>query len=453
MFTGKNLLTAFFLLFAAMTLAQGPKKATGDKIVAIVGDHIILHSAIKNSIAEMVSHGNPAPDSAECTMIEQAVLSKLLMLQGEKDSLPIDDDEINAALDNRIRGLISYYGTQKAVEDLAGKPISQIKSENWESIREQMLAQSMQQKIVSGVKITPAEVKTYFDNIPVAQLPFIESEMEIGQIVIYPKASAEIEEYIVSELNRYKKQVETKFTSFEQLAKRYSEHPSKERGGQCQVSRNEKIWDQAFLSACFRLKEREVSAPVKSPKAGYFLIQMIEKNGDDAMVRIILRIPPVGETEVEQAANKLNVIRSKLLYPASTFSEAATQYSEDEMAKFMGPFLHNQDGSTHISINELDKETLNSVKDLKEEEVSKPVVFTDGQGKKGLRILYLKSRSKPHRLNMTDDYTKISDLALGEKRAKALDKWVRTITPTYYIMIEETIAGKCPLVKKYANAN
>ncbi|NBY25445.1 MAG: hypothetical protein EBQ65_07220 [Chitinophagaceae bacterium] len=165
-------------------------------------------------------------------IMEQAVVSKVMMLQAEKDSLPVTDEDVEADLDNRIRSYINQFGTQEAVEEIAGKTIYQIKDDARESVKEQKLAAAMQRKIVENVRITPVEVKAWFDKIPKDSLPFYESELEIGQIVLYPKASRDLEQYIVGEMNNYRRQIELKLTTFEQIAKRVSEDPgSKDRGG------------------------------------------------------------------------------------------------------------------------------------------------------------------------------------------------------------------------------
>ena len=190
MLTIKNILTAVFLLSTIVGVAQGTaKKVVADKIVAIVGDRIILHSDIKNSIEDARRQGGNIPESAECMLMEQALISKVLMLQAEKDSLPVTEEEVEAELDQRIRHFINQVGGQEALEEMAGKTVYQIKDDARESVKEKKLAAAMQQKIVEGVKITPTEVKAFFDRIPKDSLPFFESELEVCQIVIYPKAS------------------------------------------------------------------------------------------------------------------------------------------------------------------------------------------------------------------------------------------------------------------------
>lgn len=449
----KKILTASFLL---LTLAAGAQtqsaKVVADKINAIVGDRIILQSEIVNSLADIARQGGEIPPNGECVLMEQAIISKVLMLQAEKDSLPVTDEEVEADLDNRIRDYIQRLGSQEALEEIAGKSIYQIKDDARESVKEQKLAAAMQRKIVDNVRITPVEVKAFFDKIPKDSLPFYESELEVCQIVLYPKASRDIEQYIVGEMNNYRKQIESKLTTFDQLAKAVSEDPgSRDRGGQYQVNRNEKSWDPVFLSTAFRLKEGEISAPVKG-KFGYHLIQMVQRNGDDAIVRHILRIPPVTENELSMGRAKLDTIRSKIIAGTLGFNEAASKYSDDETSKFTGPCITNRDGSTYITIDLLDKDMVLMLSKMKVGEFSQPVSFADEQGKKGVRIVQLKSRSEPHRMNLKDDYSKISNYALEEKKSKTLEKWIKDKLPTYYIMVDAETGKECPQVQKFSTA-
>jgi peptidyl-prolyl cis-trans isomerase SurA len=437
-------------LFLALFAFAQPQKVVADKIVSIVGDRIILSSEIDNTIKDLErQQEGQMPPNAKCMIMEQAMVSKVLMLQAEKDSLPVTDEEVEADLDLRVREFIRMYGTQQALEEVAGKTIYQIKDDARASVKERKLAEAMQRKIVENVKITPTEVKAFFDRIPKDSLPFYETELEIGQIVVYPKASKDLEKYIIDELNNYKKQVETKVTTFDQLAKRYSEDPgSKDRGGQYQINRTEKVMDPAFVSAAFRLKEGEISNPVKT-KFGFHIIQMVQRNGDDAVVRHILRIPPVTDEEMSQAFNKLDTVRSKIIAGTLGFAEAANKYTEDDNAKFLGPLIVSHDGDTYNTIDELDKELVTMLDKLKLGEYSQPTQFTDDKGKKGVRIVYLKSKSEPHRMNMKDDYNKIAQMALEEKKQMALEKWLHTKIPTYYIMIDNEAVQDCPQLQKW----
>jgi len=260
-----------------------------------------------------------------------------------------------------------------------------------------------------------------------------------------------LEQYIVGEMNNYKRQIESKITTFDKLAKQVSEDPgSKDRGGQYQINRNEKSWDPIFMSTAFRLKDGEISSPVRS-KFGYHIIQMVQRNGDEAIVRHILRIPPVTDAEINQGKNKLDTVRSKLIAGTLNFNEAASKYSDDESAKFAGPFILNRDGSSYVTIDMLDKDMVGMLGKMKVGEFSQPTAYTDEQGKKGVRIVYLKSRSEPHRMNLKDDYSKISQFALDEKKSKTLEKWVKDKLSTYYIMIDDQTLVQCPQLAKFSS--
>src|ERR1051325_10757549 len=428
----------YFLLCACSLLAliicaqpgTQSKKIVADKIAATVGDRIIMYSDIKNAIADYARQGAEIPPNAECLILDQAILSKVLMQQAEKDSLPVTDDEVEADLDLRVREFVRMYGTEKKVEELAGKSIYQIKEDARESVKEKKLAEAMQKKIVDNIKITPAETKVFFDRIPKDSLPFYESELEVGQIVVYPQASRDLEKYVMDELNHYKQLVESKSSTFEQLARLYTQDPgSKERGGEYEINRKDKSWDPSFVAAAFRLKDGEISSVVKT-KFGYHIIQMEQRNGDEALIRHILRVAPITDEETNASISKLDSVRSKIIACTLNFNQAALKYSEDEQQKFAGPFFTGRDGSTYVTIDELDKDVVAMLGKLKVGELPQPTPFTDEQrNKKGVRIVYLKSRSEPHRMNLKDDYNRISQMALEEKKAKAMDKWLTSKMP------------------------
>lgn len=446
----------FFALIGTVCTAAAmaqPQKIIADKIVGIVGDKIILYSDIQNTIADVTRQGGTLPPNPECAIMEQALVSKVLMLQAMKDSLIVTEEEVEALLDQKVRYFIRMYGTQEEVERLANKSIYQIKDEARESVREQKLAEAMQRKIVDNIRITPSEVKVYFERVPKDSLPFFESEVEVGQIVIYPKATRDLEKYAMDELLNYKKQIDSKIISFEQAAKKYSEDPgSKENGGKYQVNRNEKTWDPTFLAACFRLKDGEVSNPVRT-KFGYHLIKMIQRNGDDAIISHILRIPPVTDDEVAAAINSLDSVRAKLIAGTIEFTAAAGKYNQDEAQNFQGPYVVSGDGDTYNRIDELDKDIVAQLGKLKVGSYSQPYAFMDERsGKKGVRILYLKSRTEPHVMNLRDDYNKIAQAALEEKKFRALEKWLNENSRNHYIMLDETATNGCQQLDKWTTA-
>ncbi len=433
------LLVLFCLQAEAQTM-----KVVADKIVGQVGDKIILKSDIVNAIADIKrqAQGQDIQVPSECQILEGQLIRKALVLQAQKDSLTVGEEEIEAALDNQVRMFIQSYGSKEVLEEIAGKTVYQIKEDFKEAFREKKLADQMQSKIVDGIKITPTEVKAYYSKIPVDSLPFYESELEVSQIVVYPKANKDVEEYVSRQMYDYKRQIEAGVKKIEQLAKLFSEDPAvKENGGQYVLNRNDKNWDPAFMAASFRLKEGQVSPVIKS-KFGLHIIQMISRSGDEAIVRHVLRIPPVTDDEVKEAIVKLDTVRQKLVSKQLGFGEAVSKYSDDENSKFnAGSAASNRDGSTFVNIDQLDKDLIKPISVMKPGDYSQPQVYTDERGRKAVRLIYLKNRTQPHRENLKDDYNRVSQRALEDKKNAVLDKWFKEHIPTYYVLIDREFAG------------
>lgn len=439
------------LLFCTVQIFAQPviqaKRVVADKIIAVIGDKIVLKSDIDNSLSDMQRQGIELPANAFCLSLEQAMGIKALVLQAEKDSLPITDEEIEIDIDNRIRNYINQLGSKDELERVAGKSVYQMKEDFKEPIRDQKLAQAMRNKVVGDIRITPKEVQEYYNKIPADSLPLYETEMEIGQIVINPKASRDAEEYAFEQLKEYKQQIESGKRDFCAIASNYSEDPgSKDKCGQYEINRSQKNLDPTWLAKAFSLKEGQISNPFKT-RFGYHIIQLISRAGDDAVVRHILRIPQVTKVEMKETLEKLDSVRAKLIAGTLSFGDAVNKYSNDEASKFTGGMIQGPNGG-YLTIDQLDKDMVNMLKDLKVGQYSQPVEFTDESGKKGVRIVYLKTKTEPHRMNMKDDYNRISELALEEKKNEALDVWFIKRIPTYFIMVDDDYKN-CPEMGKW----
>ncbi|MDB5248749.1 MAG: peptidylprolyl isomerase [Segetibacter sp.] len=445
----KSLLLVFTVGVSTSLFAQ-PKKVIADKIVAQVGDKIILRSDIYNSIADAQRQGAQLPPNPECILVERALIEKALVLQAEKDSLPVSEEDVEAELDNRIRGFIMQYGSKEVLEEVAGKSVYQLKEDFREPIKEQKLSEAMRRKIVENIKITPNEVRDYFEKIPKDSLAYYESELELSEIVVYPKANREVESYVSKQLSDWKKQVEDGSAKFEQLVKQYSEDPAVKEGNlQYTLNRTDKIWDPTFLSTAFKLKEGQISQVIKS-KFGLHIIQLVSRAGDEAIVRHILKIPPVTQEEINESIVKLDSIRSKIVAGTMGFGEAVNRYSEDEGSKFSGGHLQSRDGSSFVTIDQLDKDMVQVIKNMKVGDYSAPVSYTDERGKKAVRLVYLQTRTEPHRENLKDDYSKVSQRAVDEKKNLALQKWFQVHIPNYYIVLDKEFAA-CESIKEWSS--
>jgi peptidyl-prolyl cis-trans isomerase SurA len=428
---------ALVVLIAKIGIAQ--KGIVGDRIIAIIGDKIILESDIKNRLDDMKRSGAEIPANAQCLMLETMLSSKALSQQAIKDSLPVSDEEIETSLDLKVRQFAAQFGSIEALEQVAGKTVFQLKEDSRESIREQKLAEEMQKEIMRGVKITPTEVKAYFEKISKDSLSFYEAQVEVGQIVIIPKAQRDIIQFLKDDLNEYKKSVLSGAKKFEILAKTYSEDPgTKNDGGLFTFKRTESNVDADFKAASLKLKNAGDITPIIKSSFGYHIIQLVSKKGDDITVRHILRIPEVTDDEYTKTMEKLDTVRSNLIANTMKWGEAVARFSEDDYSKYTGGMIINpEDGSTFITIDKFpDKDLVLMLKKLKLGQFSAPSFFTDQRGKKGVRIVYLKTQLPAHQENIRDDYSKIANRATEEKKGDVMEAWINKKLPTYYLQVD-----------------
>jgi len=456
------LLLAASAVFTAKTYAQ-TQKVVADKIIAQIGDKIILHSDIYNAIDDYRRQAEASggkdlkmPPNPECSFLEGQLVQKALVIQAGKDSIPLTDDELDALLDNRVRFFISQYGSQQELETIAGKTIYQIKEDLRQPVKENQLATLMREKILANIKITPVEVKEYFSRIPKDSLPYLESQLEINQVIIYPKSNKDVEEYSINQLNEWKKQVETGKQKFDVLAKLYTMDPgSRDQGGQYAVNRNDKQWDPIWFAAIWKLKEGQVSPVIKS-KFGLHIIQMVSRAGDDAIIRHILLLPSVTASEIKEATNTLDSVRNQVKAGFINFGAAVSRYSEDDNSKNNGGALLAQDGSIFLTIDQLDKDIVVALKGMNPGDISKPIVYKDDRQRDAVRLIYLRSRTEPHVQNLKDDYNAIAQAALEHKKGQIMQKWFKEHINTYYINIDKsfnTCANIAPWLQAQTSAS
>ena len=431
-------LTVLLLTVSLFSEAQ-VKKVLADNIIGAVGDKYILKSDVDNAIADYKRQAQGQENAViptPCQIIEGQLIRKALVLQSEKDSIVVTEEEVETAIDSRIRNFMQQFGSKEALEEVAGRSVFQLKEDFRSLIKEQKLAEQMQEKIVDKIKITPNEVRTFYNKIPSDSLPLYESEVQIAEVIMHPKANRDIEEYVIKQLMDYRRQVEAGINKFDQLVKLYSEDPAaKENLGLYNLNRNEKTWDPAFMSGAFRLKEGQISAPVKS-KFGYHLIQLISRSGDDAVVKHILRIPPITADEINETKHFLDSMRKEVLAGKISFGEVVNKYSDDDGSKFSGGAITGRDGSTYVNIDQLDKDMVIAMKSMKPGDISAPQVYMDERGRKTLRLIYFKERTTPHKENLKEDYNRVAARALEEKKAKSMDNWFKEHITNYYIFLD-----------------
>ena len=304
------LLAILFFPFGILSAQQN----VIDKIVAIVGEEIILKSDIENAYLQDQGRGIASSSSDyRAGLLENLLVQKLLMAQAQVDSVSVTEDQVESAVESQIDYFISNIGSQEKLENYFGKSIEEIKDDMREPLRERLITEQMQQKIVEKIRITPSEVKRYFLRIPKDSLPEMPDRYELQQIVLRPHVSDAEKERIRERLRDFRDQILNGESTFNTLAVLYSEDPgSAARGGELgYIARNQ--LDPAFAEAAFELKPGRISKIVES-EFGFHIIQLIDRQGERINVRHILLQPKVSEEEKEEALLRLDTIRQFIRY-------------------------------------------------------------------------------------------------------------------------------------------
>ncbi|MEI8278149.1 MAG: peptidylprolyl isomerase [Bacteroidota bacterium] len=427
-----------FLLVSTYSFAQ--QTSSADKIIVVVGKRIILKSELGVQAAQMRAQEGATEvvsDSIYCNLLQGLIVQKILEEQAERDSVVVSEEEVEGTLDNRIRYFTQMYGSKEKMEQATGKTIYQLKEENREIFKGQLLAEKVQNTLLQSVKITPAEIKAFFDKIPKDSLPFFPATVEVGQIVIAPPVSPELDELARKDLEDIRKQIVVDGKSFETMASFYSEDPgSRDNGGDLgTMGRNDFVPE--FAAAAFKLQNGEVSQVIKT-KFGYHIIQMVERKGDQAHLRHILKRPKLTSADFQKSLTKLDSVRADLITGKITFQEAVGKYATDDASKRNGGMITDPTtGSTALEIDKLDPSMALMVDSIKVGAFSQPQIFADASvGERSCRIVYMKGRTEPHKANLKDDYSKIQQIALSQKQGKKLEQWLKDKLPTYYIKID-----------------
>ncbi len=424
-----------FILFSDYAKSQ-PKGKVIDQVVAVVGNNLILQSDIDNEMEQVRAQGHDSLPISKCTILEELLFQKLLTHQAEIDSITVSDAQVTGELDQRMRYYIAQAGSEKKLEEFMGKSIAELKAEYRDDLKKILLAKTMQNKITQDVKVTPADVRSYYNLLPKDSLPIVNSEVEICQITKRPPINQEVRLATRERLQKLRDRI-VAGEDFATLAVMYSEDGSSAYGGELGFkSRNELVPE--FAAAGFSLQGKEVS-PVIESQYGFHIIQMIERRGEQANLRHILLVPKVLSSDLLQAQQYLDSVKLVIEKEKLDFSQAAQKFSDDNETKFNGGRLINQSsGTTRFETSEMDAALFFTIDKLKVGEISAPVKYTTSEGKQAYRILYLKERTEPHKANLKEDYQKLQNIALIVKQQKVMANWVKKKMALTYIRVDDS---------------
>jgi peptidyl-prolyl cis-trans isomerase SurA len=440
-------LILLFLLITSSLIAQGsqsvkPKRIKVDGVSSVVGDYVILESDIDKTIVEMESQGMSTKNVSRCELLGKLMEDKLYAHHAIQDSLEVSDEEIYDYVDQSIAYFTEQLGSIEKVLEFYKKPDElSFRDELFQINKIQKLSSMMQSKIVSEIEITPEEVRNFFKQIPENDLPTFGTELEISQIVLEPKVSEEEKERIINQLKSFKVDVEELGMSFSSKAVLYSQDPgSRSSGGKYTLHRKKPRMVKEFRDIAFSMQEGQISDPFKTD-FGWHILMVERIRGQEVDVRHILLTPKVDQDQLEEARKLLDTLRTRIIDEEISFEEAAYQFSSEKETRLNGGAIINPTtGDKRFELTKMDPLLYNQIRDLKDDEISVPLLDEDRSGLKKYKILKVTNRYDEHTADYSMDYIKIKELALKEKKLNAIKKWMKEKIELTYISLNNDFA-------------
>lgn len=415
------------------------KRAKLDGISAVIGDYVILESDIEKTLIDLKNQGASTEDITRCGLLGKLMEDRLYAHQAVQDSILVSDDEVNATGDRQLQSLVQQIGSmEKVLAYYRKESEADFREDLYEINKLRMLSERMQQKIVSEIEITPEEVRQFFSKIPEDERPVFGSEMEIAQIVKEPEPTDLERQKVIDQLNQIRADVLDNDASFNVKAILYSEDPgSKSKGGFYSITKDTGF-DKTFKDVAFSLKQGEISEPFKT-QFGYHIIFIEKIRGQELDLRHILMQPKISQEALDSAKAELDSIRKNVMEGKFTFAEAALNFSDEKETKFDGGLLRNPVTlDSRFELTRMDPQLYNQVRNLKDDEISYPLLEEDqrGGGPK-YKIYKITNRYDEHTADFSKDYIKIQELAKTEKQYEAIKKWMDKHIEDTYITINE----------------
>lgn len=408
-----------------------------DGVAAVVGKNIVKYSDIERSYAQMrVRSGAGDAFKNRCAILENLILSQLLVHKGEVDSVEVSDDDVKQYLDYYLKADLRQYGSKEALREATGFTYDELKEQYERMIRNNLLSRRVEYQITENVKVTPAEVTTFFNSLPADSLPMMPERYELSEIVIEPAISEEERDRVRTELAGLRERV-LKGEKFSMLATLYSQDPgSAKKGGELGFfSRGEMVGE--FESAAFALKPGEVS-PIIETQFGFHIIQLIERRGNTVNARHILIVPKVSSADLLKARMKLDSLATEIRGGHISFEDAARQYSTAKNAKQGGTVTNPNDGSGRFTADELKERYFNvGLNGMDAGQISNAMSMKTEENRDAYRIVRLNKKHPAHKANLTDDYDNIYNAALVDAKQKYMREWARRQAKSTYIKLAD----------------
>jgi len=415
-----------------------------DEVIWVVGDDAILRSDVENTRLQMIYDNERITGDPHCVIPERLAIQKLYLHQAKLDSIDIPEGQLATYVDQEINRRISMVGSREKLEEYVRKPISAYRDEMKQSVKEMEMVRAVQQNLASGVKVTPVEVRNYYNTIPQDSLPFIPTTVEVQIITLEPKISLEEIDDIKRRLREFTDQVQSGEREFSTLARLYSEDTQTARyGGELGFVGKGTLVPE-FAAVAFDLNDPKRISRIVETEYGYHIIQLIEKRGDRINVRHILLRPHVSKEELDEATQRLDSVRMDISDDKYSFDDAVTYISHDRDTRANKGLMIRKsergfadETTSRFEMEQLPPEIAKAVSTMEVGEISQPFIWLNSKQKEVAAIVRLKSRTPGHKASITDDYQTLKGIVEMQKKQEVLEKWVKEKQQSTYIRINE----------------
>lgn len=416
-----------------------PSNNIVDEVVWVVGDEAILKSDIEMMRLQAEQEGLKWNGDPDCTIPEQIAVQKLFLHQAAIDSIEVTESEITQSIEEQLNYWIQMIGSREKLEEYRKQSITQMRQEMHDDFKNRELVQKMRQKLVSDINVSPAEVRSYFKDMPQDSLPMIPTMVEVQIITTEPRVSQEEINRVKNQLREYTDRVNNGETTFATLARLYSEDGSARQGGELGYTPRAAL-DPDFASVAFNLTDPKKVSKIVETEFGYHIIQLIDRRGDRINVRHILLKPRISSEAITQAKERLDSVANDIREGKYSFDNAATYISDDKDTRRNHGLMANVTEQTRTSrfrMQDLPTEVARQVERLQVDEISPSFEMINSKGKRVCAIVKLKSRTESHRATITEDFQVMKDEVLAKRREQALHDWVAEKLKNTYVRMNE----------------
>ncbi|MGI6242184.1 MAG: peptidylprolyl isomerase [Prevotella sp.] len=420
--------------------AEIPEGSIVDEVVWVVGDEPILRSDIEMMRMQGMAEGVHWGGDPDCTIPEQLAVQKLFLHQAAIDSIEVTEAEISSGVEQQVRRWIEAAGGQEKLEEYRKQSVNEIRASLRDDFKNQQLIQKMRQKLTEDIKVSPADVRSYFRTLPEDSIPFVPTEVEVQIIARAPKIKQEEINRVKGLLREYTERVTNGETTFATLARLYSEDPGSARMGGEMDYIGRGLLDPAFANVAFNLTDPKKISKIVETEFGYHIIQLIDKRGDKIKCRHILLKPKVSPSEISAASAQLDSIGGEIRSGKISFEQAAVFLSDDKDTRNNRGLMSNStvDGMTSkFQMKELPTEIARVVDTMKVGNISKPFQMVNSKGKTVVVIAKLKSRTEGHKATITEDFQVMKDIVLNKERQKAISDWISDKIKHTYVRMND----------------